>query len=314
MAFTASLDTSQSQSTSSSSPSAPSPAVPAPPQATPSSVAFGTVAAGVTYNQTVLLSNVGSVDVTVTQVTASGSGFAVSPFSLPLTLTAGQSASLAIAFDSMTLGGASGALAVTSNATGSPTSIGLSATVAATTVQLSANSGSVSFGNSTVGVSTVQEITLTNTGNSAVSISSISAGNSVFTVTGNPNVTLAPNQSVSVALNFDPTAVGLATGTLVVTSNAPQVQIALSGTGVATPQYAVTLNWSPSVSTVIGYNVYRGTGVNPQLSILNNTMVSSTSYQDTTVAAGQTYTYAVTSVDSNNLESALSATVCVPIP
>jgi hypothetical protein len=313
MAFTASLNTSQSLSTSSSSPPAPSAAVPVPPQATPSSVAFGTVSAGVNYNETVLLSNVGSVDVTVTQVIASGSGFAVSPFSLPLTLTAGQSASLAVAFDSTTPGGASGALAVTSNATGSPTSIGLSATVAATAVQLSANSSSVSFGNSTVGVSTVQDITLTNTGNSTVSISSISAGNPEFTVSGTPNVTLAPNQSVSVALNFDPTAAGPATGTLLVTSNAPQVQIPLSGTGVPAPQFAVTLNWSPSTSTVVGYYVYRATGVGAQLSKFSG-IVTSTSYQDTSVAAGHTYIYAVTSVDSNNVESDLSTPVSVTIP
>jgi hypothetical protein len=318
--FTASLNSSQSQTASNSTPTQPSappgysPGVPIPPQATPSSVAFGTVSSGVNYNQTVLLSNVGSADLTVTQITASGIGFAVSPFSLPLTLAAGQSASLAVAFDSTTPGGAAGAVAVTSNATGSPTSIGLSAIVAPISVQLSANSSSVSFGNTTVGVATTQNVTLTNTGNSTVSISAISTGSTIFTASGAANVSLAPNQTISVPVSFDPTALGLATGTLAVTSNAPPVQIALSGTGVAANQYSVTLNWNSSTSTVIGYNVYRGTGANPQLSILNGTIVSSTSYQDTAVVSGQTYIYALTSVDSNNVESALSPTVSITIP
>jgi hypothetical protein len=292
-----------------------SPAVPAPPEATPQSVSFGTVNAGVSYNQTVLLSNVGPVSVTVTQVAATGNGFAVSPFSLPLTLTAGQSASLAIDFDSSTPGNASGALAVTSNAAGSPTSIGLSATVAPAVVQLSPGAASVNFGNTTVGVTSTQNVTLTNTGNSAVSISSVSTGNSAFTVGGAPDVTLAPNQSVSVAVNFDPAAAGLATGNLVVTSNAPPVQTALSGTGIsgAGPQYSVTLNWSPSASIVVGYYVYRGVGTNPQLSKFSE-VVASTSYQDPTVQAGQSYTYAITSVDASGDESALSTSVSVTIP
>jgi hypothetical protein len=304
-----STDRAGSQSKSSPAPGA------APPQATPQSVSFGTVNAGVNYNQTVLLSNVGPVSVTVTQVAATGNGFAVSPFALPLTLTAGQSASLAIDFDSSTPGNASGALAVTSNAAGSPTAIGLSATVAPPVVQLSPSAASVSFGNTTVGVTSTQNVTLTNTGNSTVSISSVSTGNSAFTVGGTPSVTLAPNQSVSVAVNFDPTTAGLATGDLVVTSNAPQAQIALAGTGSAgaAPQYSVAVNWSASPSIVVGYYVYRGAGTNPQLSKFSG-IVASTSYQDPTVLDGQTYTYAVTSVDDSGVESALSTSVSVTIP
>jgi fibronectin type 3 domain-containing protein len=120
---------------------------------------------------------------------------------------------------------------------------------------------------------------------------------------------------VSVAVNFDPTEVGQATGNLVVTSNAPQVQIPLTGTGIAGagPQYSVAVNWSPSTSTVVGYYVYRGTGTNPQLSKLGG-ILASTSYQDLTVLDGQTYTYAVTSVDSSGDESALSTSVSVTIP
>jgi hypothetical protein len=312
VAFTASLNTAQSQANSSAS-AAPAQATPVHLQALPASVGFGNVIAGANYTQTLVLSNVGTSDLTLDQVVASGSGFGVSGFSLPLTLTAGQSASLAVAFDSTTFGVASGTVTIGNTATGSPTTIALSATVAAAAVQITASPTSVNFGSTTVGMTANQNVALTNTGNSSVTISSVAASGSGFTVSGAPNVTLAPNQTVNVTVIFDPTATGAATGSLIVTSNAPQVQIALLGAGASPGAPSVTLNWSPSTSVVVGYYVYRGTGANPQLSKLS-AIDPSTSYEDTTVVAGQTYTYAVTSVGPDSVESALSTPVSVAIP
>jgi hypothetical protein len=289
-------------------------ASPALPLVTPSPLAFGNVLAQVSYAQTVLISNVGSTDLTVTQIAASGTGFGVSGLSLPLTLLAGQSAPIAVTFESATYGSDSGTVAIASNAIGSPTTIGLSASVGAPYVQLSANPTSISFGNTTIGVGATQNVTLTNAGNSTVNISSASASGTGFMVGGVPAVTLAPNQTINVAVNFDPNAAGLATGSLAITSNAPQVQVALSGTGAAAGTYSVALNWNPSTSAVIGYYIYRGMGANPQLLKLSSAIVAATSYQDAGVAAGQTYTYAVTSVDSAGVESVLSTSVTVNIP
>jgi fibronectin type 3 domain-containing protein len=64
---------------------------------------------------------------------------------------------------------------------------------------------------------------------------------------------------------------------------------------------------------VVGYFVYRGAGPNPQLSKLSGA-VNATTYTDSAVVGGQTYTYAVTAVDANNVESVLSTTVTVTIP
>jgi hypothetical protein len=275
----------------------------------PSPLAFGNVLEGVSYAQTLLISNLGSAALNVTQIAASGNGFGVSGISLPLTLLAGQSTSLTVTFESTAAGSASGTVAA-----GSPTTVGLSATSGPPSVQLSANPSSVSFGNASVGVGATQNITLTNTGNSTVSISSVSAAGTGFTVSGVPDVTLAPSQTVNVAVNFDPAATGLATGSLAVTSNAPPVQIALSGTGTAAGAPSVKLSWSPSTSAVIGYYVYRAIGADAQLSKLTGAIVPSTSYQDTNVAAGQTYIYALTAVDSAGVESALSTSVTVNIP
>jgi hypothetical protein len=185
------------------------------------------------------------------------------------------------------------------------------------TSQLSASSTSVDFGNVTVGTSTSQLVTLTDTGSANVTISSVSATGSGFSASGASNVILTPNQSVTVSVNFSPPAAGGVTGKLSISSNASNspIQVALSGTGVTSAvQHSVTLSWQPSSSPVIGYFVYRGTSSNGTLSRLNASAQPSTSYTDRGVASGQTYLYAVRAVDSSYVESPYSNQVSVTIP
>ncbi|MGA2511275.1 MAG: choice-of-anchor D domain-containing protein [Candidatus Acidiferrales bacterium] len=181
---------------------------------------------------------------------------------------------------------------------------------------LSASSTSMSFGKVAVGTSTAQLVTLTDTGKANVIIATISATGTGFSESGGSNVTLTPNQSVTVSVNFEPAAVGGVQGRLSIPSNASNspLKIALSGTGLqqATLQ-SVALNWQASESRVIGYFVYRGPAPG-SLSKLSNTVDTSTSYTDSTVVGGQTYVYAVASVDSSNIESAQSTPVTVTMP
>lgn len=173
----------------------------------------------------------------------------------------------------------------------------------------------MAFGNVAVGTSTAQLVTLTNTGGSNVNISSVAVTGSGLSASGGSNVTLTPNQSVTVSVNFDPTGAGQVTGTLSISSNAsnPALQIGVTGTGfVQAVQHSVSLNWQPSTSVVVGYYVYRGPAAD-NLSKLTGT-IDATSYTDSTVSDGQSYTYAVTAVDSSNIESAQSTPVTVTIP
>jgi hypothetical protein len=182
--------------------------------------------------------------------------------------------------------------------------------------QLSPSSTSVSFGSLTVGDSTVQPVTLMDVGTANVTISAVAATGGGFSASGGVNVTLTPNQSVTVNVTFDPAGPGAATGSLSISSNASNslVQLGLSGTGVtAAVVHKVALNWQPSTSTVIGYFVYRGPAAN-NLSKLTGTVDPSANYTDTSVSGGQTYYYAVTSVDSSNIESTQSNQVSVTIP
>src|ERR1035438_6801988 len=65
---------------------------------TPSPVTFGNVAVGSSKNATVTLSNTGGSDLSITQATLSGAGFALGNLALPLTLHAGDSTSATVTF------------------------------------------------------------------------------------------------------------------------------------------------------------------------------------------------------------------------
>jgi hypothetical protein len=286
-------------------------------QATPSSIGFGNAVSGVAYSQSVQLSNMGTSSVQITQATTSGPGFSVSGLSLPLALSPGQNATFTASFISKASGSASGEITIASSSGDAETTIGMSATVVSGQLQLTPSVSALSFGNQVVEVSQTQNVTLTNTGNTGVSIATVAASGAGFSVGGGSGVTLAPGQLASLAVTFDPVSIGSAAGNLVVTSNASSgpIGIGLTGTGITTPvQHSVALSWNPSTSAVVGYFVYRGDGSTGSLSKLTASAIPTTTYVDSSVVDGQTYGYAVTSVDSSNVESGYSNQSSVTIP
>ncbi len=285
-------------------------------QATPASIQFGKVVSGVSYSQSVRLSNIGSTDVQITKAATSGKGLSVSGLSLPMTIPAGQSATFTAAFLSNTSGGLFGGITVSGNGGDAFTTINTTATVVANQSQLTPSAPSVNFGNDFVGNAETQNVTLTNTGNTGITISTVAASGSGFSVAGGIfGLRLNPGQETGLAVTFDPTIAGATTGTIIVTSDATPLQIVLAGTGINTPiQHSVVLRWTPSTSTVTGYFVYRGNGLDGPLSKLSASLVSATNFTDTTVASGQSYNYAVTSVGSDNTESSYSNQTAVTIP
>jgi fibronectin type 3 domain-containing protein len=89
----------------------------------------------------------------------------------------------------------------------------------------------------------------------------------------------------------------------------------LSGTGAQQSTHTVGLTWTGSTSTVIGYNVYRGTVAGgPYGSKLTTSPVSLTQFTDTGLQSGQTYYYVVTAVDSDSVESVFSNQAAAIIP
>jgi hypothetical protein len=127
----------------------------------------------------------------------------------------------------------------------------------------------LNFGNQTVGiVSGPQAVTLTNTGNIALtaSIGITGTNGGDFTQTNNCPSSLPPNASCMVNVTFDPTAIGTRSANLVFTDNAPNSPqlVSLSGVGVVP---AVT--FSPTSLTFPTQVVY--TNSKAQMVTLTNT-------------------------------------------
>ena len=182
-------------------------------------------------SQTLKLSNSGTADLSISQASVSGTGYSMTGLTAPITVAAGTSTNFTVAFQPTVTGTVSGSISISSNVGSSPLSIPLTGTGVAATLTLSASPASVTFGNVTVGTTATQNDQITNTGNAAVDITTISATGTGFSVTGGSNTILSPNQSVTVTVGFNPQTAGSASGSLTVSSNAPALNVSLSGTG-----------------------------------------------------------------------------------
>jgi hypothetical protein len=100
--------------------------------------------------------------------------------------------------------------------------------------RLTATSTTVSFGNVTIGSPASQSVTLTDDGTANVIISGTSTTGKGFSASGGTNVTLTPNQTVTITVTFSPTTAGSSQGKLSIASDASNSSLALnlSGTGM----------------------------------------------------------------------------------
>jgi hypothetical protein len=203
------------------------------------------------------------------------------------------------------------------NSAGTATSNPATLTVNAGTLVLDSSSSVLNFGNVNVSASANQTLTLTNAGNSNVTISNVSVIGAGFNASGVPTgLILNPGQTETLTATFSPSGAGSATGSVSVASNASNSPdaIALSGTGVAVGNHSVALSWIASTSTVMGYNTYSSTTSGGPYSKLTAAPNAGTSYTDSTVQAALTYYYVVTAVDSAGTESVDSTQISATIP
>jgi hypothetical protein len=164
--------------------------------------------------------------------------------------------------------------------------------------------------------STTQTVTLSNTGNAALSITSLAltgtnAGD--FAQTNTCGSSLAGGANCTLVVWFTPSVAGSEAASLSIADNcsgSPQT-VSLSGTGI----HDVVLSWNASTTSgIVGYNVYRGTTSGGESATpLNSspvaagcTSTATCTYTDVTVVAGTTYYYTVTAVASDGVQSAAS--------
>ena len=78
--------------------------------------------------------------------------------------------------------------------------------------------------------------------------------------------------------------------------------------------HSVTLTWTASTSKVVGYNVYRASLKHGGVKKLTPQPIAETRFVDSHLEVGDTYTYFVTAVDSEGVESRASDAVVASVP
>src|SRR4029077_12626901 len=132
-----------------------------------------------------------------------------------------------------------------SNTAGSVTSSAAILTVNAATLVLNVSPTSLSFGSIDTDANSTLSATLTNSGNSNVTISGVGTSGAGFSANNVSSGTiLAPGQSAVLNVTFAPTATGSVTGGVTVASNATNSPATISMTGIG-----VQSNFSTWVSS-----------------------------------------------------------------
>ena len=208
----------------------------------PSALNFGTVYVGTTELELLTITNTGSSMVTFSSFSIASisgddsSGFLGVAF-CPKTLNAGKSCTIIMSFtaDSNVTKTHAANLVIVDNGAGSPQMVLMSATVINPIASLSPSS--LNFGTvKTNTTSAAKTITLTNTGTTALTVSTVSVSGNFALATGTScahGTMLTPNAHCSILVTFKPTSKGSKSGTLTVTDNALHgtSTAGLSGTG-----------------------------------------------------------------------------------
>lgn len=283
------------------------------------SVDFGSVNVGSNATKSVTVTNNGDARIGITQISVAGSQFSLSSNS-SFTLDAAQQATVSFRFAPTAAGAATGTASISTDTPSVALSIQLTGTGLSTgTAQLTASPSSVSFGTVATGSQNSKTVTLGNYGAVSVTINSASYTGAAFSVSGlTTPLTLSAGQSSAFTVSFNPSSDGSSSGsiTFVDRSGTTLLTVPLSGTAATAASHYVDLSWTASASTVAGYRIYRGGVSGGPYTLLSNTLVSGTTFRDSTVLGGSTYFYVVTAVDSTGAESGYSnqVTAAIPLP
>ena len=203
---------------------------------------FGSVFVGASSSQNLTLANTGTASLVITSINVAGSAFAAADPALPVTLAPGGQLALAVTYAPTLTGSAQGTLVVASN--GGTATVSLAGTGVADPVAiLTPSSSSLNFGSVTLGSNASQSLTVTNTGNAPLVLNNmVLTGASFASSLPNLPVTLGPGLQLSLAVTFNPTATGPASGSLTLVSNQAggPVVIQLAGNGTPVPAPVLT--------------------------------------------------------------------------
>jgi hypothetical protein len=183
------------------------------------------------------------------------------------TIPAGGSAAVDVAFSAEGLNGGSyeGTLLVDTDLAADPSTFELPVVLEVTGVAACAISPDpVAFGGVIVGAEATAEVTVSNEGTDACTLSDASADAADFVVDFAGPVTLEPGASTAFDVTFSPSAVGPIAGTLTVSTDGEALTASLEGTGLAPPSFSVA-------PASLAFTVTAGEASEPQSITLSNT-------------------------------------------
>lgn len=222
------------------------------------SLSFGSQAVGTTSAaQSITLSNMGGSNLTVYSISVTGAnaGDFEETNSCPAALAPKASCAIDVSFAPTIQGARTASVVISDNSSGGQQSIALSGTGTVPVVSL-APTGGLSFGSQAVGTtSSGQNITLTNTGGAALSVSSVTitgANAGDFSQTNTCGSSVTAGALCTIRVTFAPSTAGARSASVLIADNAagsPQT-VSLSGTGVVS---AVTL--APTTLTFATQNL-----------------------------------------------------------
>jgi hypothetical protein len=201
--------------------------------ATPAALNFNNVQVGSSASAVTTLKNVGTGNVTLSQINLSGSGFSTSGIATPVLVVPGEALTLTVKYIPTSTKASSGDISLVS-AQGGITSVTVSGTVSQSALTLSP--GSINFGSAVTGVANTQTVQISNPGTAPVTITAANISGAGFSASGLPlPMTLSAGKATAFSVQFDPKSAGPSTGSLSLVSDAsnPPSAIALSGAGVA---------------------------------------------------------------------------------
>ena len=265
-------------------------------------ILFGNVPVGGIGRDSVVVTNSGTASLVINNVTSNNGTFAVSPTGG--SIAPSSSAAFHITFTPANATTQTGKLVFTHTASSSPDTVTVSGT--GTVAGCSIDRKSIQFGNVPVGSNSSDSVKVTNTGTTALTVSSVSSSNGNFSVTPT-NGLIAAASSATFHITFTPVSIGIQTAKVVFThtaSSSPDT-LTVSGTGTVAGfsvdrqsiQFGPVPVGSVSSDSVRVTNTGAAALTISNVSSSNGTFVVSPTH--TTIAAAATATFHITFTPAN---------------
>jgi len=201
----------------------------------PTSLDFGIVAVGKKITKTLKITNIGLKNLIITISGFEGTDFSIQGSS-SVTIKGKKSYTLKVLCKPTSGGIKTTILEIqTSDPDTAPLEISLTATLPATTPDISIAQTSIDFGSIKLGKKVTKTLKITNNGTGDLVITLSGLEGTDFSIQGSSSVTIKAKKSYSLKVLFTPTSAELKTATLRITSNDPDTPVldrSLSGTGL----------------------------------------------------------------------------------